>query len=202
MTTKANRMIADAKRAARRLTRTCTSSYQECLDMIARHSGHVHWGAYLADPVDVRTPPEDGVEVGALVPKLDNSPATVPLAVHNPPPPIAPRTFRTIETTGGEGIILGMDEARLDRSSRRATVLYVGEPGFGKTMGIVLPTIAMASVASQVIHDPKPELLTAVLSLGVRSHTRMLSLDLLAEARAPMERPTYQARRPSSMINP
>lgn len=46
-----DKIIASAKKAARRLARASEASYQTCLDTIARNAGRPHWGAFLADPV-------------------------------------------------------------------------------------------------------------------------------------------------------
>lgn len=53
MTIDNDRIVASAKKAARRMARTTDASYQTCLDTVARSAGRDHWGAFLADPVDV-----------------------------------------------------------------------------------------------------------------------------------------------------
>lgn len=54
------KMLAAAKKAARRMARATGTPYQTCLDIIAQKAGRDHWGAYLADPVDI-TPRVDTV---------------------------------------------------------------------------------------------------------------------------------------------
>ena len=54
-----DRMIANAKRAARRLARTRSESYQTCLDIIAASAGRRNWGAFLVEPAPMPRPPRD-----------------------------------------------------------------------------------------------------------------------------------------------
>ena len=200
MTIDNERMIADAKRAARRLARTCGLTYQECLDTIAREAGRRHWADFLADPVDTRAErraagaalsvaaPGGGKSAGEVIPAmLDGS---VPLVVIDPKPAIRPHdghAFGVREDLvdgllGGEGVLLGMDGMRFVRSARNSAVLCVGEPGTGKTTGIVVPTLALSPHASQIVHDVKPELLSEALRLramGLRPDARILALDAL-----------------------
>jgi hypothetical protein len=46
-------LIAQAKKAARRASRSQSKSYQSCLDDVARAAGKEHWSAFLSDPVDI-----------------------------------------------------------------------------------------------------------------------------------------------------
>lgn len=58
------KLVAAAKRAARRLAKKTGRPYQTLLDDIARNAGRAHWAAFLADPVEIpaepRTRPDDG----------------------------------------------------------------------------------------------------------------------------------------------
>ncbi|MFZ3481888.1 type IV secretory system conjugative DNA transfer family protein [Sphingomonas sp. 3-13AW] len=195
MTHNKSRMIADAKRAARRLARTRAETYQECLDIVARRAGRAHWGAFLADPADVRSGGEPATQLDAMPgsaliqqgagdpragPRGDRAPI---IAGSSPPVRSEPSgEDRILNVRGGEGIVLGVADERLVRSSRQAAVLCVGEPAVGKTMSIVLPTIALSPDASQIIHDPKLEILRATLSLDARTESRILVLDISAQA--------------------
>lgn len=46
-------LIAQAKKAARRASRSQGKPYQSCLDDLARTAGRRHWSAFLSDPVDI-----------------------------------------------------------------------------------------------------------------------------------------------------
>ena len=48
-----DKILAAAKKAARRMARATGTSYQTCLDTVAQQAGRAHWSAFLADPVDV-----------------------------------------------------------------------------------------------------------------------------------------------------
>lgn len=203
MTIDTNTMIADAKRAARRLARTCGRTYQECLDDVARGAGRRHWSDFLADPVDVRAgrravgkditidPAANGRSAAGVIPDLLGGDA--PVIVNDPKPDVhlpEGHSFRmdldaVSRLLGGEGIVLGMNGARIVRSARNATVLCVGQPGTRKTSTIAIPTLTLSPNASQIVHDVKPELMLEALRLrgmGLRADARLLAFDPLGGA--------------------
>lgn len=174
------RMIRDAKRTARRLSRTRSESYQECLDIVARAAGRRNWSAFLADPVDVRTIHETSLATSADADVNSPSQAIAPIlagsrlvAEYNPRPG---------SPLGQDGIVLGLEEKGLVRTGRRASVLCIGDHASGKTTGIALTTIAASPDASQIVHDPRSELLKTTLTRGWRDHAHILTLDPTADA--------------------
>lgn len=206
-----DRIIDDAKRAARRLARTRSETYQSCLDLVARDAGRAHWKAFLVDPVDLRAPSPSGDP-------SDTSPDRADFVVNDPLPDIhgaiarshGGSSFATESRTAqpgpgnGEGIVLGVlgmpdGESRTLRSARSSIVLCVGEPGTGKTMGVLMPTIADSPDASVLIHDPKPEILSAIEALGLRKGSTLVVLDPLNASSNRIERiafnPLHQAFR-------
>lgn len=58
------KMIAAAQRAARRLARSEGTSYQSCLDVVARNAGRRHWNDFTADPVPI----DEATRLGAIEP--------------------------------------------------------------------------------------------------------------------------------------
>lgn len=150
-------LVADAKRAARRLARTRSDSYQACLDIVAQAAGRRNWSAFLLDPVDVR-PHDEAADTGTE----------------------APGGFADFHPGSGEGVVLGADgDRRLVRSARRSTVICIGAEAAGKTTGVVVPTIAASPQSSQLIHDLGGSILARVAEAGHRDHTRMVLLDPL-----------------------
>ena len=177
------RMIADAKRAARRLARTSNATYQQCLDSVADQAGRRHWADFMANPVDTRAlnaKPSKPDVIFDGKPELESLKAGIKLE----------NTSELYELTEGEGIVLGLGNDRLVRSARNATVLCIGDPASGKTAGVVLPTILTSSDASQIIFDAKPELLEKILQAGAGKNRNILALDPLAS----MDLPKGEAR--------
>lgn len=167
------RMISDSKRAAKRMARNVADTYQECLDSVARQAGRKNWGAYLSDPVDVRSVRATDEDASVAVASGEA------MIVNDPLPQIRdPYDPAKLRIGSGQGIIIGeRSDGVLLRSSRRSIVMCVGAPGTRKTTGVVLPTIATSPDASMLIHDTKPELMAAAITFGSRSHTRMVALD-------------------------
>lgn len=154
-------LVADAKRAARRLARTQSETYQSCLDIVAQAAGRRNWSAFLQDPVDVRF--LDRATTGGIAGPVDDT------AFH---------------PGGGDGIVLGADDdRRLVRSSRQSSVICIGAVATGKTRGVVLPTVVASPQSSQLIHDIDGVILSHVISTGCRNHTRMIVLDPLGPPR-------------------
>lgn len=201
------RMIADAKRAARRLARTRVETYQECLDIVARNAGRRNWSEFLADPTDVRGPTTDSATIAgtrteaSMAQTREETNAHWPLTFEIQTPDASanhPKARRTMNPGGGEGIVLGLRDDRLLRSSRCAVVICVGEPGSGKTTGVVLPTLALSPDSSQLVHDDKGELLKATSSIGRRDHSRIVILDPLDDCPdKDVERMAFNALHPA-----
>jgi hypothetical protein len=206
------KIIGDAKRTARRLARTRTETYQSCLDLVAREAGRVNWSAFLADPVDLRVPdlPERVMEESGMSATGSRFIVNDPLrdvdgeiAKRHGGSPAASEVRTPRPRPGhGEGVILGVlnminGESRTLRSARSSIVLCVGEPATGKTMGVLLPTIAGSPDASMLIHDPKPEVLSAIVALGLRTESRVVVLDALDASKGPMERIAFNPLHPS-----
>lgn len=85
MTNDKDRVVAAAKKAARRMARTSNSSYQTCLDAVARERGCAHWGAFLTDPVPYE-PTENGIHPPATgdATKDDGTSVGIPTSVPRP----------------------------------------------------------------------------------------------------------------------
>ena len=141
-----DRMIADAKRAARRLARTRPESYQACLDIVAASVGRSNWSAFLVDPAPMPAPPSD--------------------------------------TT--EGIVLGLDDSgRWIRSSRSSVVLCEGATATSKLLTTVLPTLMGSPTSSQIVNDPKLELIECARLIGYTEDRRILIVNPLAPPNHP-----------------
>lgn len=166
------RIIETAKRAARRLSRAGSASYQTNLDTIARDAGRGNWAAYVKDPLEVDTEIYSCSVIGGY-----------PAITRGFPPLHLMTSLSTItespaEIANGEGIVLGIDDdLRTIRSPRRSIVLSTGHPGSGKSMSTVFCTIATSPTSSQIIHDRKGEILAGVLALGLRTGTNMVVVD-------------------------
>ena len=141
-----DRMIADAKRAARRLARTRSETYQTCLDIVAASAGRANWSAFLADPASMPTAPG----------------------------------------RAQEGIVLGLDDSgRQIRSARSSVVLCEGSVGVGKLLSTILPTLMRSPTSSQIVNDPKPELLECARLIGYDEDRRILVINPLAASDHP-----------------
>ena len=195
-----DKIISDAKRAARRLARTRAETYQSCLDLVAREAGRAHWSEFLADPTEIRIPEliDDLRNVEEYDPEMivnDTRPDIDGAIARSHGGSSSIARFRTArsEPGHGEGIVMGVldmlnGESRTLRSARSSIVLCVGEPGTGKTMGVVIPTIAGSPDASMLIHDPKPEILSAIEALGLRKGSKLVALDALGASGGTTER--------------
>ena len=175
-----DKMISDAKRAARRLARRCTSSYQACLDTVAEQAGRRNWSGFLAGPVEVRTPTDVETAVARVSVAVTVEAVEAAAGDAKKAPPQSGDIVISLKS--GEGIVLGMVDGRLLRSARTAVVVCAGAPGTGKTMGVVVPTMLLSDHASQLILDTKPELLQTLLSMGGRTSSRIVSLDPLGDS--------------------
>lgn len=166
------RIIEAAKRAARRLSRAGSASYQTNLDTVARDAGRGSWAAYLKNPVEVDPERYSCSDMGGY-----------PAITRGFPPLHLMTSLSTItdsptKISNGEGIVLGIDDdLRTVRSPRRSIVLSTGHPGSGKTMSTVFCTVASSPTSSQIIHDRKGEILAGVLALGLRTGTNMVVVD-------------------------
>jgi hypothetical protein len=167
--TTSERFISDAKRAARRLARVSASTYQECLDQVARESDRANWGAFLADPVDVRA---ERVAIDAK-PELPN--VDPRFVVQDPGPPLA-------QPPGSNGIVMGLEmDGTPVSSGNEAIVLCFGPPMTGKSLGVVAATIEDSSEASIVVHEPHPSILAAIIGGKMRGHARTVLMSPLDE---------------------
>ncbi len=202
MTTNNENMISNAKRAARRLARTRSETYQECLDIVAQNAGCAHWGAFLKNPINIRSQSAEESQDQGGESALINLTVYEPQPETTPPPPPPPAISRDVKTASGEGIILGLEGNRIVRSSRQSTVLCLGAPGSGKTVSVTLPTIATSEDSSQIIYDCKPELLKATLKLGARSKARIVTIDPIGNSTpAGIERLFFNPLHPDYVVD-
>lgn len=177
-----DKILAAARKAARRMARATGTSYQTCLDLVAQQAGRAHWTAFLADPVDVRptpTPPSTNPD-----PVDEQTSDDVRLDVVAM---VEPATTETIPLTTRLLRLLGSPERAIVRRSEKARlidrlkarrdvpngmplgrsvengydlalaetvpVLALSPPGSGKTASVTVPTIVSCDRHSMVVHD-------------------------------------------------
>ena len=161
------KMLAAAKKAARRMARATGTPYQSCLDTIAQQAGRKHWAAFLADPIDIldRTeelPPEhepagnDKLEAFSIQNHLQVTERKDDLETskRDRPPSLASRLLRRIFSNERK-IVQRSKEARILMPNN---ALKRGNPGiplgtsvdnrYTLQLGETLPVLAMAPPGS------------------------------------------------------
>lgn len=117
MTIDNDRIVASAKKAARRMARTTDASYQTCLDAIARSAGRDHWGAFLADPVTI---PQDR----SLRDAAGSTGAVPPAGIDEPNDPVVREGLRiateVVRDAIRSAVRLGRDAIGYERRTLRS----------------------------------------------------------------------------------
>lgn len=160
-------LIAQAKKAARRASRSQSRSYQTCLDDVARAAGKAHWSAFLADPVDIAT---DAMPAHPSTSDVPTPPEPILLQQHaegHEPPGMAPylqmiqepgrrrtsirdRVMRRLGLDAGSGLVKEAIKRRII-AGVDAKNGYGGHPTLGTTiagtpitMAELIPILAIA----------------------------------------------------------
>ena len=120
MTNDNDRIIASARKAARRMARTSDSSYQSCLDAMAQKAGRAHWGAYIADPVPHDAPSTAERPVTQEQPTGSDDPSSDEASIASPVPHVeALRADGILTAVLRQAVLLGHDAIGLERGILR-----------------------------------------------------------------------------------